>query len=59
MAKPSFEYAQKRPVHFQDVFATMYRNLGIDPEQWTVDDLQGRPRYLIDNDRYGVMRELV
>jgi hypothetical protein len=37
----------------------MYRNLGIDPEQWTVDDLQGRPRYLIDNDRYGVMRELV
>ena len=26
------EYAQKRPVHFQDVFATMYRNLGIDPE---------------------------
>jgi len=53
------EYAQKRPVHFQDVFATMYRNLRIDPEQWTVDDLQGRPRYLIDNDRYGVMQELV
>ena len=53
------EFAQKRPVHFQDVFATMYHNLGIDVENWTVEDLQGRPRYLVDNDQHRVMPELV
>ena len=53
------EYAKKRPVHFQDVFATMYRNLGIDVKQMKLNDLQGRPRYLIDNDRYGVLQEVV
>ena len=52
------EYAKDRPVHFQDVFATMYKNLGIDPTRLTLDDLQGRPRYVIDNDRHGVMSEL-
>ena len=35
------------------------RNLGIDVKQMKLNDLQGRPRYLIDNGRYGVMRELV
>jgi hypothetical protein len=37
-----------RPVHFQEIFATIYRNLGIDVEQTTVTDLNGRPRYLVD-----------
>ena len=53
------EYATQRPVHFQDVFATMYHNMGIDVRHLALNDLQGRPQYLVDNDRYGVMQELV
>ena len=53
------EYATERPVHFQDVFATMYHNMGIDVRHLTLNDLQGRPQYLVENDRYGVMQELV
>ncbi len=48
------KYAEEpidRPVHFQEVFATLYRNLGIDVEQTTVTDLNGRPRYLVDAGR--------
>ncbi|MCG8585766.1 MAG: DUF1501 domain-containing protein, partial [Pirellulales bacterium] len=37
-----------RPVHYKDVFATLYHNLGINPSRTTIDDLQGRPRYLLD-----------
>jgi hypothetical protein len=40
----------------QNVLATMYRCLGIGP-QTTVNDLQGRPRYLLDDFR--PIRELV
>ena len=39
-----------RPVHFQEVFATLYRNLGIDIDQATVTDLNGRPHYLLDQE---------
>lgn len=53
------EHAEERPVHFQEIFATLYHNLGIDVEHTTVEDLQGRPRYLVDNSKYGVMKELV
>ena len=53
------EYATQRPVHFQDVFATMYHNMGIDVRHLALNDLQGRPQYLVDNDRYGVMQELI
>ena len=42
------EYAKERPVHFHEVFATLYRNLGIDTESTTITDLGGRPRYLVD-----------
>ena len=48
------KYAEEpvdRPVHFQEVFATLYRNLGIDVERTTIDDLNGRPRYLVDAGR--------
>ena len=38
-----------RPVHFQEVFATLYRNLGLDASQVTVSDLNGRPHYLVDD----------
>jgi uncharacterized protein (DUF1501 family) len=43
------DHAKDRPVHFQEVFATLYHNLGIDPNATTVKDLQGRPHYLVDN----------
>ncbi len=42
------EHPIDRPVHFQEVFATLYRNLGIDIEQATITDINGRPRYLVD-----------
>tara|TARA_R110002095_G_scaffold115473_5_gene100741 strand:- start:1049 stop:2392 length:1344 start_codon:yes stop_codon:yes gene_type:complete len=53
------EYAEDRPVHFQEVFATLYHNLGINVETETVNDLQGRPRYLVDTNQYKLMPELV
>jgi hypothetical protein len=53
------EEARDRPVDFQDVFATLYQNLGIDVDSVTVPDLTGRPRFLIDNDRFGPIRELI
>jgi uncharacterized protein (DUF1501 family) len=37
-----------RPVKYQDVFATLYRNLGIDPSRTTVTDPTGRPQHLLD-----------
>jgi len=40
------ERAQTRPVHVQEVFATLYRNLGIDPGTTTIKDPAGRPQYL-------------
>ncbi len=47
-----------RPVHFQEVFATLYHNIGIDPNATTVNDLNGRPRYLVD-DNHQPIHELV
>lgn len=49
--------AVSRPVHYQDVFATLYRHLGIDPEQTTLEDPSGRPQHLLD--RGQVIREIV
>ena len=40
--------ANGRPVHVQEVFATLYNNLGINTETATVTDLKGRPHYLVD-----------
>ena len=42
------ENAKDRPVTFQEVFATLYHNLGIDLNRTTVTDLTGRPQYLVD-----------
>lgn len=41
----------ERPVHVQEVFATLYKTLGIDANTVKVDDLTGRPRYLVDENR--------
>ena len=37
-----------RPVTYKDVFATLYKNLGLDARQITLDDPQGRPQYVLD-----------
>ncbi len=52
------EHPVNRPVHFQDVFATLYRNLGIDTNTATIDDPSGRPRYLIDYHAHKPMPEV-
>jgi uncharacterized protein (DUF1501 family) len=46
-----------RPVHFMEIFATLYHNLGIDVNKATVTDLTGRPHFLTDG--YQPIRELV
>ncbi|MBX3451038.1 MAG: DUF1501 domain-containing protein [Planctomycetaceae bacterium] len=48
---------RERPVSYQDVFATVYSHLGIDPQQATVTDPQGRPQHLIAGGQ--VLRELL
>lgn len=53
------EHPKDRPVHFQEVFATLYHNLGIDVNQVTLDDLTGRPQYLVDHFHYQPLPELV
>jgi len=53
------EHAKDRPVHFQEVFGSLYRNLGIDTNHATINDLHGRPRYLIDHNAYQPLPELV
>ncbi|MFH1302568.1 MAG: DUF1501 domain-containing protein, partial [Planctomycetota bacterium] len=47
-----------RPVHVQEIFATLFNNLGIDTQTAQITDLSGRPRYLIDENRHPI-RELV
>jgi len=37
-----------RPVHYQDVFAMMYRHLGIDAQSTILTDSTGRPHNLLD-----------
>ena len=51
------EYAKDRPVSFQEIHATLYHQLGIDPRTTTVTDLTGRPQYLVEN--VEPIRELV
>ncbi|MCA9175921.1 MAG: DUF1501 domain-containing protein [Planctomycetales bacterium] len=38
---------ESRPVHYQDVIATLYHQLGIVPDRTTVPDTTGRPQYLV------------
>jgi hypothetical protein len=42
------EYAKDRPVHMQEVFATLYHQLGIDVKERTIVGPSGRPVYLLD-----------
>lgn len=45
------EEPRNRPVHFREVFATLYDRLGIDVATTQFTDLTGRPQYVIDNHR--------
>ena len=42
--------AVARPVTFGEVYATLYKNLGLDPARATVNDLEGRPQHLVEGD---------
>jgi uncharacterized protein (DUF1501 family) len=44
------EEAAERPVHMQEVVATLYHNLGIDTASVTIPDPTGRPHYLVEHD---------
>ena len=44
------EEPAERPVHMQEVVATLYHNLGIDTATTTVMDPTGRPQYLVEQD---------
>jgi uncharacterized protein (DUF1501 family) len=41
-------YAKDRPVHFSEIVATLYHNLGLDPSTTTVLDPTGRPQHLVE-----------
>ena len=43
------EVPDSRPVHIQEICATMYRGLGIDTMSTTLLDNTGRPQYLLDH----------
>jgi hypothetical protein len=50
------EYASNRPVHFGEIMATLYHNLGLNPETTTINDPTGRPQHIIE---HPAMRELI
>ncbi len=45
------EEPRSRPVHFREVFATLYQRLGIDVAATQYTDLSGRPQYLVGSHR--------
>jgi len=49
--------AASRPVLFSELYATLYRNLGIDVTQTTVPDINGRPQFLVEENSQPI-REL-
>jgi len=51
------EFPVNRPVDMQEIVATIYHNMGIDPHYATVVDPTGRPRFLVD--MRDAIRELV
>ena len=42
------EHAVERPVHMQEITASLYRALGISTATTTLTDTAGRPQYLVD-----------
>ncbi len=50
------EYAAERPVHMQEIIATLYHNVGIDTSVAPLIDPTGRPQLLVDR---GPIQELI
>lgn len=50
--------AAARPVHIQEVLATLYHNVGINVARTQLSDLNGRPQFLTDAGR-GPIKELI
>ena len=50
-------YAANRPIHFRDILATLYHNLGIDPHEY-VRDVNERPVQILPGDAHPI-RELI
>ena len=50
--------ATSRPVTFAEIHATLYRNLGIDAKATTIQDLNGRPHFVVE-DQAEPLREVV
>jgi hypothetical protein len=50
------EFAKDRPVHFGEVVATLYHNLGLNPETTTLTDPTGRPQHLVE---HSAIKELI
>jgi hypothetical protein len=50
------EFATERPVHVQEVIATLYHNLGLDVATTTLTDPTGRPQFLVEREP---IRELI
>jgi hypothetical protein len=44
------EYASLRPVHMQEIIATLYHNLGINTAATTIADPTGRPQFLVEHE---------
>jgi uncharacterized protein (DUF1501 family) len=44
------EHAQSRPVHMQEIVATLYHNLGLETSTTTIKDSTGRPQYLVERE---------
>ncbi len=53
------EQAKDRPVHLQEVFATLYHNFGINVSSSTLEDPTGRPQFLIKSAYRNPISELV
>jgi uncharacterized protein (DUF1501 family) len=39
----------ERPIHYQQILATLYHQLGLHPMHTTITDRTGRPHYLVDH----------
>ena len=44
----------ERPIHFGEVFASLYKFMGLDPHSITLDDFSGRPQYLVDQQHHAL-----
>jgi hypothetical protein len=51
------EFAKDRPTKFADIHATIWHNLGLNPETTTIFDPGNRPQHLVDGGE--VMKELI